>query len=145
MPRIAHKYAIVALDAVTMLFWFAGFIALAVFVTELSLCFGNVCHTAQAAIVFGAFTWYACLRPSCSPGFMKVHALVQRAVLLILVSQAPLRSDDRPRSHPRLANPPKLGSSACAEHGGAGTRDRHGIAQEASCDKVKDQLSKAVF
>ena len=61
MPHLAHKYAILALDAVTMIFWFAGFIALAVFITELSLCFGNVCHSAQAAVVFGAFTWYVSL------------------------------------------------------------------------------------
>ena len=78
MPRVAHKYAILALDAVTMLFWFAGFIALAAFVSELSLCLGNVCHSAQAAVVFSAFTWYAYLSFSCS-------WTSQRPVLLIFV------------------------------------------------------------
>ncbi|EHK96172.1 hypothetical protein M7I_8129 [Glarea lozoyensis 74030] len=29
-PRFAHKYAILAVDAVTMIFWFAGFVAFAV-------------------------------------------------------------------------------------------------------------------
>ncbi|MCJ1483160.1 hypothetical protein MMC06_003327 [Schaereria dolodes] len=60
-PRLAHKYAIAALDALTMLFWFAGFIALAVFLTGLTLCVGHVCRAAQAAAVFAAFEWYVVL------------------------------------------------------------------------------------
>ena len=57
-PRFAHKLAILGLDALTMLFWFAGFIALAVFHSNLILCYGNVCNCMVAAIVFGAFEWY---------------------------------------------------------------------------------------
>jgi len=57
-PRLAHKFAIVGVDALTMLFWFAGFIALAVFHHDLILCYGNVCNVMVAAIVFAAFEWY---------------------------------------------------------------------------------------
>jgi hypothetical protein len=55
--KAAHKYGILAAEAVTMLFWFAGFIALAVFLSNLLFCRGNVCRAAQAAAVFGAFEW----------------------------------------------------------------------------------------
>lgn len=56
-PRLSHKYAVLALDAVTALFWFAGFIALGVFMSTLSLCAGSVCHCARAGIVFASFLW----------------------------------------------------------------------------------------
>ena len=56
-PRYANKWAVLGLDAVTMLFWFAGFIALAVFHHRLLLCWGHVCHVMIAAIVFGAIEW----------------------------------------------------------------------------------------
>ncbi|MCJ1302172.1 hypothetical protein MMC08_004975 [Hypocenomyce scalaris] len=56
-PRLAHKFAILGLDALTCLFWFAGFIALAVFLSSLLVCTGHVCRSAQAAAVFGAFEW----------------------------------------------------------------------------------------
>ena len=61
------------LDALTMLFWFAGFIALAVFDRDLHDVdvityfgneyrgcdfLGNLCGTITAAVVFGAFEWY---------------------------------------------------------------------------------------
>ncbi|KXL45077.1 hypothetical protein M433DRAFT_154651 [Acidomyces richmondensis BFW] len=51
-----HKFAILAAESVTTLFWFAGFIALAVFLTG-RVCFGSVCSAAKAATVFGAFEW----------------------------------------------------------------------------------------
>lgn len=54
--RAAHPYAVVGVDALTMLFWFAGFIAVAVFVSNRQ-CLGGVCKTAKAAAVFGAFEW----------------------------------------------------------------------------------------
>lgn len=50
-------YAILAVDAVTMIFWFAGFIALAVFLGD-RVCYGNVCNCAKTAAVFAAFEWY---------------------------------------------------------------------------------------
>ena len=52
-----HKFAILAVEALTALFWFAGFIALAVFLSD-RVCFGSVCSAAKAAAVFGAFEWY---------------------------------------------------------------------------------------
>lgn len=56
-----HKFAILAAESVTTLFWFAGFIALAVFLTG-RVCFGSVCSAAKAATVFGAFEWYVGMR-----------------------------------------------------------------------------------
>ncbi len=56
-PRAAHKFAILAIEALTMLFWFAGFIALAVFLSRLLTCGGNACRSARAACVFAAFEW----------------------------------------------------------------------------------------
>ena len=57
--QLSHKFVILGLDAITMLFWFAGFIALAVVINPLSFYFltdlGR--HTAQAAAAFGAFAW----------------------------------------------------------------------------------------
>jgi hypothetical protein len=58
-----HKFAILAVEAITMIFWFAGFIALAVFLSD-RLCRGRVCSAAKAASAFGAFEWYA-LHPPC--------------------------------------------------------------------------------
>ncbi|KAF9633928.1 hypothetical protein BFW01_g4823 [Lasiodiplodia theobromae] len=57
-PAAAHKFAILGVEALTMLFWFAGFIALAVWLTD-RWCFGNVCASARAATVIGAFEWLA--------------------------------------------------------------------------------------
>lgn len=57
-PSLAPAIAVLALDALTMLFWFAGFIALAVFHSNLEECRGRVCDDLVAAVVFGAFEWY---------------------------------------------------------------------------------------
>ena len=53
-----------------MLFWFAGFIALAVFHRDLVNdanyyiggcdAIGNICGVIEAAVVFGALEWYVC-------------------------------------------------------------------------------------
>ncbi|KAI9689384.1 MAG: hypothetical protein M1822_010035 [Bathelium mastoideum] len=55
-PVAAHKFGILAAEAVTMIFWFAGFIALAVFLSD-RVCFGHVCSAAKAAAAFAAFEW----------------------------------------------------------------------------------------
>ena len=63
------KLAAVGLDLLTALFWFAGFIALAVlyhdgFATDyyysIAFCdaIDNGCSVMEAAVVFGAFEWY---------------------------------------------------------------------------------------
>jgi len=58
-PVAAHKFAVLAVDAVTMLFWFAGFIALAALLgDDLEHCpDGSFCGTLKAETVFGAFEW----------------------------------------------------------------------------------------
>lgn len=56
-PSLAPAIVVLALDALTMLFWFAGFIALAVFHSNLGECRGRVCDDLVAAVVFGAFEW----------------------------------------------------------------------------------------
>ncbi|KAK5000472.1 hypothetical protein LTR66_000671 [Elasticomyces elasticus] len=56
-PAAAHKFAILGVEAITTLFWFAGFIAQAVFLSHSTACYGHVCNSAKAAAVFGAFEW----------------------------------------------------------------------------------------
>jgi len=54
-PTAAHKFAVLAVEALTMLFWFAAFIAVAVLVS--GICYGHVCDSGKAAAAFGAFAW----------------------------------------------------------------------------------------
>lgn len=55
--RISYeKFVILGVEAVTTLFWFAGFVAAAVFLTNRP-CRGTVCNSARAGVVFGAFSW----------------------------------------------------------------------------------------
>jgi len=56
-PTLAHKYGILAAEAVTMLFWFAGFVALASLLGDINCRAGNVCGTSIAGDVFAAFEW----------------------------------------------------------------------------------------
>jgi hypothetical protein len=58
LPTAAHKFAILAAEAATMVFWFAAFLATAVFLSGLDFCRGIVCGAARGAVVFGAFEWY---------------------------------------------------------------------------------------
>ena len=78
------KFLAVILDLLTALFWFAGFIALAVLYnngiiysadydfdfdfTYASYCLAakNGCSVMEAAVVFGAFEWYVFIPPSFS-------------------------------------------------------------------------------
>ena len=57
--KLGHKFVVLGLDALTMLLWFAGFIALAVF-TGAATGSGlpNWYRTLQACVAFAAFTWY---------------------------------------------------------------------------------------
>lgn len=58
VPALAHRFALVAVDAVTMIFWFAGFIALAADIGDPQRCSKvPLCREMQAAIAFGAFNW----------------------------------------------------------------------------------------
>ena len=57
--KIGHKFVILALDALTMLLWFAGFVALAVFTgAATGSTLPNWYRTLQACVAFAAFTWY---------------------------------------------------------------------------------------
>jgi hypothetical protein len=56
MTHLTHPFATLALCAVTMIFWFAGFIALAVAIGGSVNCLG-VCGVLAAAAAFGAFLW----------------------------------------------------------------------------------------
>ncbi|RFU29533.1 hypothetical protein B7463_g6807, partial [Scytalidium lignicola] len=57
-PTTAHKFGILAAEFVTMIFWFAGFIALAVLLTDVGCGDSwSICRAAEAACVFGAFEW----------------------------------------------------------------------------------------
>lgn len=56
-PTAAHKFGILAAEAITMIFWFAGFIAFAVLLTDWGCRRGSPCRTSQAAVVFAAFEW----------------------------------------------------------------------------------------
>lgn len=56
-PRLAHHYVIPAVEVITMIFWFAGFIAMGAMLPPPRWCHGSACSSLQAATVFGAFEW----------------------------------------------------------------------------------------
>lgn len=56
-PTAAHKYGILACEAVTMLWWLAAFLAEAVFMSRLEFCRGSVCTSARAGVAFSAMSW----------------------------------------------------------------------------------------
>lgn len=60
-PNITNQFVILLAEALTMIFWFAGFIALAALLPASGWCskFGP-CRSLQAATVFGAFEWLVC-------------------------------------------------------------------------------------
>jgi uncharacterized BrkB/YihY/UPF0761 family membrane protein len=55
-PRLYHGMVALGLLLVTTIFWFAGSIAIAVFVSD-HCRHGSHCQTAQAATAFGFFIW----------------------------------------------------------------------------------------
>lgn len=57
-PALAHKYAIAAVEALTMLFWFAAWVAVAAYRGNYPHCgaWGG-CKASVAAIVFGVILW----------------------------------------------------------------------------------------
>ncbi|KAJ7644968.1 marvel domain-containing protein [Roridomyces roridus] len=58
VPDAAHKFGIMAAEFVTMVFWFGGFIALAVYTTDFLSCSqAPVCQAAQAATTLAAVEW----------------------------------------------------------------------------------------
>ncbi|KAI9788590.1 MAG: hypothetical protein M1833_002910 [Piccolia ochrophora] len=63
LPKFGHKIAILVVDAVTMIFWFAGFIAMAVIVGEADRLTGSYTsrstlrQVTRATVAFAAFLW----------------------------------------------------------------------------------------
>ncbi|KAI1105030.1 membrane-associating domain-containing protein [Jackrogersella minutella] len=53
-PKLSHQMVAMGLETTNAIFYFAGFIALAVFMSRLLFCRGSVCGSAQASIAFGA-------------------------------------------------------------------------------------------
>jgi hypothetical protein len=58
-PRAAHKFAILGVEALTMIFWFAAWVAVAALWGDWwkPARNGSVWGAGVAAIVFGAFIW----------------------------------------------------------------------------------------
>ncbi|KAK6955512.1 hypothetical protein Daesc_003152 [Daldinia eschscholtzii] len=54
LALVSHPLVALGLTASNAIFHFAGFIALAVFMSKLLFCRGSVCGSAQASIAFGA-------------------------------------------------------------------------------------------
>ncbi|THC89676.1 hypothetical protein EYZ11_010873 [Aspergillus tanneri] len=78
-PDLAHRFVVPTVEAITMIFWFSGFIALGALLPSPDHCHWSACHAAQAATVFGAFEWVlfvastfpavlGALRSTSSPG-----------------------------------------------------------------------------
>ncbi|KAL2830354.1 membrane-associating domain-containing protein [Aspergillus pseudoustus] len=89
VPALAHRYALPAVDGVTMIFWFAGFIALAVSIGDIPGCSDySVCQGLQAAAAFGAFNWVLFLATT------------------VLNTLAALRRDPGPGAQPPTATVP---------------------------------------
>ncbi|KAM3078175.1 hypothetical protein ACMFMG_002529 [Clarireedia jacksonii] len=57
MTRASHPYIHLAFELLNVLFYFAGFVALSVFLSKLLFCRGSVCAAARADVAFGAFSW----------------------------------------------------------------------------------------
>ncbi len=56
--RIFHRLASLALEAITLIFWFAGAVALAVFAGGPYSCGANTfCGALEAAVAFAFFIW----------------------------------------------------------------------------------------
>jgi len=64
MSKASHPYAHFAFELLNVLFYFAGFIALSVFLSKLLFCRGSVCAAARADAAFGAFSWLLWLASS---------------------------------------------------------------------------------
>ncbi|KAH3955623.1 hypothetical protein HBI56_022150 [Parastagonospora nodorum] len=52
----AAKVGLLVLEGLTMLYWFGGFVALAVFLSD-RICFGTVCDVARASTAISAVNW----------------------------------------------------------------------------------------
>ncbi|KAJ4400831.1 hypothetical protein N0V85_005655 [Neurospora sp. IMI 360204] len=53
-PKTSNPYAVLSLEITNLLFWFAGFVSLSVFLSKLLFCRGKVCGAARADIGIAA-------------------------------------------------------------------------------------------
>jgi len=56
-PAYINRWASLAFELLTTIFWFAGFIAGAVHLRSVDVCAGLMCHNARAGVVFAALVW----------------------------------------------------------------------------------------
>lgn len=54
-PAYINRYASLAVELTTTVFWFAGFIAGAVWLGTIDICAGFICSNARAGVAFAAF------------------------------------------------------------------------------------------
>jgi hypothetical protein len=66
-PEAAHKYAVVGVEVLTCVFWFAGWVAVAVVLGDHGVKNWRPAQVGTAADVFAAFNWYGSL-----PSFRKM-------------------------------------------------------------------------
>ncbi|RDL38271.1 Uncharacterized protein BP5553_02611 [Venustampulla echinocandica] len=92
MPRASHPFVHLAVEAVNTLFYFAGFIALAVFISKLVFCRGTVCGAARAASAFAGFSWLL---------WTGTTALV----ILKMMKGGPSKSNNEKANHPMSQSP----------------------------------------
>lgn len=59
VPNLYHKWAVVGVEGLSVLFWFCGWVAMAAWLGNATVCFGTVCGCARAAVVFAMFEWLA--------------------------------------------------------------------------------------
>ena len=60
-PTVAHKFGILTVEILTMIFWFAAWIALAALLGDAGCDQAwGVCRAATAATIFAAFEWCVC-------------------------------------------------------------------------------------
>ncbi|KAL5355447.1 marvel domain-containing protein [Aspergillus floccosus] len=57
VPNFPHRWIVPAVEIITTIFWFAGFIALAAMLPPPRYCHSGPCNAGQAASAFGAFEW----------------------------------------------------------------------------------------
>lgn len=58
-PNLHNKWAVLGVEGLSVVFWFAGFVAIAAWLGDQQVCYGTVCGCARATAVFGAFSWIA--------------------------------------------------------------------------------------
>jgi len=58
-PNLHHKWAVLAVEGLSVIFWFCGWVAMAAWLGNADVCFGTVCGCARAAVVFAVFEWIA--------------------------------------------------------------------------------------